>query len=81
MCILCIQYFSRNKNSFHIFLKIEGEGLNNNKTIYLHLYSLDNSRKSVIFFGFTTYREKRQELEGTEIRLIRQIKSLFVLCL
>ena len=31
------------------------------KSIYWHRYILENSRKTAIFFGFTTYRKKRRE--------------------
>ena len=34
------------------------------KSIYWHLFKLENSRKMVIFLGFTTYREKKEEKGG-----------------
>ena len=38
------------------------------KSIYWHLYILENSRKITIFFGFTTYREKKRR-EGRKVLL------------
>ena len=45
---------------FSYFWKIKGEGLNAKKSIYWHPYVLENSRKISIFFGYTTYREKKR---------------------
>ena len=57
-------HFLLNKNFLNIFLKIKREGLNDKKSLYWHLFILENSRKMVIFLGFTTYREKKEEKGG-----------------